>query len=116
MFSWLFILILSFLCIIDLFIMLLISRGIGIVVIIITQLASASWGLWKIRKMDFNLFFFLDVEMKKQEPIVRELWEEALILMGACLLVIPGFFSDMVGIAFLVPHLRIFCLEFMNEN
>jgi UPF0716 protein FxsA len=116
MFSGPTILILSLLGVVDLIILLLISRGIGIPVIIISQSASAAVGIWKIRKMDFNLFFYLDAELKKGEPIVRELWEEALLLTGACLLIVPGFLSDLVGIAFLIPHLRTFCLEFMHVN
>lgn len=115
MFFWVFILILLTISFVDLFLLLVISRGIGIAVIVVTQLASASWGLWKISKMDFNLIFFLDAELKKREPIVLELWEETLILTGACLLVIPGFLSDILGIGLLIPTLRTLCLEFIDD-
>jgi UPF0716 protein FxsA len=107
---------LSGLCLLDLLILVLASRGVGIVIIIVTQLAGALWGGRKIWIMDFNLFFYLDAELKKGEPIVRELWEEATVLTGACLLVVPGFLSDLVGIFFLIPPLRTLVLDIIHES
>lgn len=111
MFSWLVVLSLSALGLFDLFILIIASTGFGILIISLTQIAGASFGFWKVRQMDFNLFFFLDAELKKGEPVIRELWEEALILTGACLLIVPGFLSDLIGLAFLVPQLRSICLD-----
>ena len=106
---------LSGLCILDLLILVFASKGAGIMIITISQLSGAIWGGWKISQMDFNLFFYLDAELKKGEPVVRELWEEAAVLTGACLLIIPGFLSDLIGIAFLVPPLRTLALNFIND-
>ncbi len=106
---------LSGLCLFDLLILVMASRGFGIAIITVSQVAGAVWGIWKVGKMDFNLFFYLDAELRKGEPIIRELWEEAIILTGACLLIIPGFLSDLIGIAFLVPQLRTFCLDFIHD-
>ena len=115
MFTFPVILSLSGLCFLDLLILVVASKGTGILVITITQVSGAIWGGWKISQMDFNLFFYLDAELNKGEPVVRELWEEAVILTGACLLLIPGFLSDLIGIAFLVPPLRRLALNFIND-
>lgn len=106
---------LSGLCLLDLLILVLASQGPGILIITITQLSGAIWGGWKISQMDFNLYFYLDAELSKGEPVVKELWEEAIILTGACLLIIPGFLSDLVGIAFLVPPLRTLTLNSIHD-
>ncbi len=106
---------LSGLCLFDLLILVVASKGLGIVIITISQLLGAMWGGWKISQMDFNLFFYLDAELNKGEPVVRELWEEAIVLTGACLLVIPGFLSDLIGISFLVSSLRTLVLNFIHD-
>ena len=115
MFTGTLIIVLTCLSLLDLIILLLISKGIGIPLIIATQLVTGLWGLWKIKHLDFNLYFFLDAELKKGETIVRELWDEALILVGACMLVIPGFLSDLIGIILQIPLFRAFLLELIDR-
>ncbi|MCP4750353.1 MAG: FxsA family protein [Proteobacteria bacterium] len=95
--------------------MLRISSGLGVYLIVVTQVMSALFGWFKLRKMDFNLFFFLDAELKKGENIVKELWEEAWILTAVCLLLLPGFVSDIIGCMFLIPPLRTFFLTLFED-
>lgn len=102
------------LSLLDFLILLLMARGFGIVVISITQGAGFVFGWIKIRRMDFNLFFFLDAEIKKGQPIIRELWEEALVLSAACLLIMPGFLTDLIGIGFLFPQIRELCFQMVD--
>jgi len=99
---------------VDLVLMIQISNAIGIYVIIFSQLISAAIGLFYIRKLDFNLYFFLDAEIKKQQTIIKELWDEAFVLTGACFLIVPGFLSDVVGIICLIPKFRIVFLEWLD--
>jgi UPF0716 protein FxsA len=115
MFSWIVILALSALSLLDLFILLQLSKGIGVLVIVVSQVLTGLLGWLKIRKMDFGLFFYLDTELKKKTRIIRELWEESLILMGALLLIAPGYLTDLIGIAFILPTLRNLCLEIFEE-
>lgn len=99
----------------DMIVLIQISTGIGIYFIIVSQLLSGGFGLFKLRNMDFNLYFFLDAELKKGEKIVKELWEEAWILSAVCLLIIPGLVSDLVGGLCMVPTIRRFFLEYVME-
>jgi UPF0716 family protein affecting phage T7 exclusion len=92
-----------------------ISSGLGTYFIIATQLLTGGYGIFRIRKMDFSLFFFLDAELKKGEKIVKELWEEAWILTAICFLIIPGLVSDIVGGLCLSIHIRRFFLEYVSE-
>ena len=116
MFSWIIILALASLTLLDLFLLVVISRGVGIPIIVVSQLITGLFGWYKIRKMDFSLFFFMDAELRKKTKIVRELWDESLILTGACLLIIPGFLTDCLGIAFFSSYLRNLCLNYFDEN
>ncbi len=99
----------------DMIILIQISSGPGIYFIVITQILTTGYGIFRIRKLDFNLFFFLDAELKKGEKIVKELWEEAWILSAVCFLIIPGFFSDIIGGLFLMESVRRFFLEYVLE-
>ncbi len=99
----------------DMVVLIQISSGLGIYFIIFSQLLSGGYGVFRFRKLDFNLYFFLDAELKKGEKIVKELWEEAWILTAACFLIVPGLISDLVGALCLVPSIRRFFLEYVSE-
>lgn len=100
----------------DMVILIQISTGVGIYFIVVTQLLTGLYGFYRFRRMDFNLFFFLDAELKKGETIVKELWDEAWVLSGVCFLIIPGLVSDIIGALSLVPAIRRFFLEYVTET
>ncbi|MBT3227235.1 MAG: FxsA family protein [Deltaproteobacteria bacterium] len=99
----------------DMIILIQISSGPGIYFIIGSQLLTCGYGIFRIRKLDFNLFFFLDAELKKGEKIVKEIWIEAWILTAVCFLIIPGLVSDIIGGVCLTPAIRRFFLEYVSE-
>ena len=115
MFSPVLISALILLSVLDLFFLLIISKGYGIAFIIVTQTIGAVFGFIKLRNLDFNLFFFIDAELKKKQKIIKELWNEAMVLTGACLLIVPGYLTDLIGILFLVPFIRTFCIKTIDE-
>ena len=100
-----------FLVSVDLLFFIVIATGIGIPVIIISQLITGCLGWMKIRKLDFNLFFYVEAEFQKGEPIVSEIWDELLLLLGACLLVYPGIITDVVGFPLLFGEIRAVVLD-----
>ena len=99
----------------DMVVLIQVSSGIGIYFIVASQVLTGGYGVFRIKKLDFNLFFFIDTELKKGERIIKEIWEEAWILTAACFLTIPGFVSDLVGALCLVPAIRRFFLEYVSE-
>lgn len=115
MFTWIFLISFFSLTLLDLLILIQSSNGAGIYLIVLTQIASALFGYYRIRKMDFNLFFFLDTELKKNKTIIREVWEEVVLLLSACLLIIPGFVTDFIGLVCLIPQVRNVFLEVLEE-
>jgi UPF0716 protein FxsA len=110
------ILIIALIAFFDLLFLMIISTGTGILIILLTQLISTGAGLYYLRKLDFNLFFYIEATFKKKEPIIRELWEEFIYLCGACLLIIPGFLSDLIGILALIPDTRRLICDFTDNH
>jgi len=99
----------------DLILLIQLSSGPGIYFILISQFLTSGYGIFRFRKLDFTLFFYLDAELKKGEKIVKEIWEEAWILSAVCFLIIPGLVSDLVGGLCLTPAIRRFFLEYVSE-
>ena len=99
---------------VDLVVMIEVSNAVGIYFIIASQISSAAFGWYRLRQLDFNLFFYLDAQLKNGQMIIRELWDEAFVLTGACFLIIPGFMSDIIGIIFLIPRFRYIFLEWID--
>lgn len=98
----------------DLWLLVQISRGYGIAAIAVSQVLTAAIGLMKIRRMDFSVLFFLDNELKKEQKIISELWEEAAILIAAVMLIIPGFLTDIIGGVFMIPNIRKMMLDYFQ--
>lgn len=103
------------LALLDMVLLTTISRGYGILLIIVTQTISGFLGIIKLKNLDSNLLFFLDAELKKGERIVSELWDDAMVMTAAILLIMPGYLSDAIGILFLIPSFRSFCLKSLND-
>ncbi len=99
----------------DLFILIQVSTGGGVYLIIVSQLISAIWGLYKLKNLDFNLLFYVDAELKKGVKLIRELWEELLILIAVCFLIFPGFLTDFMGGIILIPYVRTAFMEMLDE-
>ncbi len=109
-------LILALIAFFDLLFLMIFSSGIGILIILLTQLFSAGVGLYLLRKLDFNLFFYIEATFKKKEPIIKELWEEYIYLCGACFLIVPGFLSDIIGFLALIPDTRRLICDFIDSH
>lgn len=100
---------------VDLLFLNLISSGKGVIFIILTQIITATVGTYVVRKVGFNLIFFIDAELKKETKIVRELWDEFYFLIGGCLLFLPGFLTDLAGVLFLIKDIRAVLLDLLEK-
>ena len=78
----------------------------------IVQVAGSIYIFITKRKQEYRLLFFLETELLKKEPIVKELWDDTIQLVGWVLLFIPGFFTGFVGILFLNKDVRSWLLSY----
>ena len=88
---------------IDFSFLLLVTSGMGVGIVAITQALGAVSGLWLLRRKDLTLVFYLHHKWSRSEYVVAELWEEGMKLLGCLLMIAPGFLSDLVGLLILIP-------------
>lgn len=66
-------------------------------------LASAVLGLASVRPLGYSVLFRLHKRMAENDVPSGELFDMVMLAMGAGLLVLPGFFTDAVGVFLLLP-------------
>lgn len=63
-------------------------------------------GAWLGKRAGFGVLRELSATMSRGESPADKLIEAALVLVGATLLITPGFFTDLVGIVFFIAPVR----------
>jgi UPF0716 protein FxsA len=61
---------------------------------------------WLVRHQGFEILRRLQADLALGHPPAAELLDGALVLVGAVLLLTPGFFTDLLGLLFLIPFTR----------
>ncbi|MCK5871353.1 MAG: FxsA family protein [Methylococcales bacterium] len=67
---------------------------------------TAVLGTWLLRKQGFATWNRVQQTVAKGEVPASEMIEAALLLIGGAFLLTPGFFTDAIGFAFLIPQTR----------
>lgn len=83
-----------------------VARAIGILPMIVLLIIGWPLGLWALRTQGGAAWRRMSVAVSERRPPTREMIDGALVLFGAILLMIPGFISDIIGIALLLPPTR----------
>ncbi len=101
-------LLLAFIAIPAIEIALFIEAGglIGVLPTLLAVLATAMLGTALMRIQGLRTLRRARAAMNAGEVPARELFDGACILIGGMLLVVPGFFTDAVGLLLLIPPLR----------
>ncbi|MFC4907512.1 FxsA family protein [Actinomadura gamaensis] len=63
-------------------------------------------GGWLVRREGRRAWRALNAALTRGEPPERELGDAALVMAGGVLLMIPGFLTDLLGLAFVLPFTR----------
>ena len=91
---------------VEIYLLLQIGGVVGIFPTIILVVFTAILGAWLLKKQGFSTWQRFQKNVSKQELPAYEIVEGVMLLIGGIFLLTPGFFTDMVGFAFLVPRLR----------
>lgn len=78
----------------------------GWLFIFLALIASAMLGSLLMRVQGLGTWLRMNQRLQQGEMPGKEMVESVLILMGATLLVIPGFITDVVGLLLLIPPIR----------
>jgi len=94
--------------IVELYVLVQVADGLGWGVSIALLLAVSLIGSVLMRWQTVGAFGKVTAKIAKGEMPSNELVDAALMIFGAALLLTPGFFTDVVGLAMFIPPLRIF--------
>lgn len=89
--------------IIELYILIKVGSLIGALPTVALLLSISLAGAWLVRHQGFSILRRIQSEMMQGRLPAMELIDGALVLVGGVLLVTPGFFTDFLGLFFLLP-------------
>jgi UPF0716 protein FxsA len=84
----------------------LVGRSLGLWPTLALTVLSAAAGLLLVRAQGIGVLRRGLASLERREPPVREMLEGVLLAAAGALLLLPGFLSDAVGLALLVPAVR----------
>lgn len=88
-----------------------VGRQIGVLPTILLTILTSVAGASLARIEGFATLRAVDASLRAGEPPVRDMLGGALVVMGAILLAIPGFFTDAVGIFLLIRPIRLWVAD-----
>src|SRR3979411_3258961 len=87
----------------ELFVIIKVADAIGTLETIALLIASWPIGTWAMRSQGRAVWRRMSAAATAGRPPGREVLDGALILIGGVLLMVPGFITDALGIALLLP-------------
>jgi UPF0716 protein FxsA len=101
---------------IEIYLLLKVGGFIGAFPTILLVVFTAALGTWLVRQQGFATFQRLQANLAQGTIPAYEMIEGPIILVGGILLLTPGFITDMLGLACLIPQLRRKIAQFIIEN
>jgi len=93
--------------VIEIYLLLKIGSLIGALPTVALLLAVSLTGAWLVRQQGFEILRRIQAELSQGRLPAAELLDGAMVLVGGVLLMTPGFFTDFLGLFFLIPVTRI---------
>jgi UPF0716 protein FxsA len=100
----------------EIYLLLQVGGIIGALPTIFLVVFTAVLGAWLLKQQGFATFQRFQASLAQGEVPAYEMIEGPIILLGGALLLTPGFITDMLGFACLVPRLRRNIARYLIEN
>jgi len=94
----------------------LVGRRIGLLATLSLVVLSAFAGLFLMRMAGFGALARLRQSGREGQPPGKELADVTMIFIAGALLLVPGFLSDVIGLALLLPPVRRFLWNRLVRN
>lgn len=94
--------------VIEIYLLIKVGSLIGAVPTVAVLLLISLAGAWLVRHQGFHILRRIQAELAQGRLPAAELLDGALVLVGGVLLLTPGFFTDLLGLFFLIPVTRLF--------
>ena len=100
----------------EIYLLLLVGSILGALATIFLVVFTAVLGAWLLRQQGFATFRRFQENLAKGMVPAYEMIEGPIILLGGILLLTPGFITDALGFACLIPSLRKKIAQYVIEN
>jgi UPF0716 protein FxsA len=100
----------------EIYLLLQVGAVIGAFPTIFLVVFTAVLGAWLLRQQGFATFHRFQTSLAQGEIPAYEMIEGPLILAGGLLLLTPGFITDLLGFACLIPQIRRKIAQYVIEN
>ena len=80
-----------------------VAQAIGVLLTVVALIAGWPLGIWLLRAEGRGAMRRLSAAVTAGRPPGREVLDGALVLAGGFLLIVPGFITDALGLALLLP-------------
>ncbi|WP_298266488.1 FxsA family protein [Geobacter sp.] len=100
--------------IIELYLLIKVGKLIGALPTVALVLAISMTGAWLVRAQGFAILSRIRADLAQGRPPAAGLLDGALVLFGGLLLLTPGFFTDFLGLFFLIPPTRAIIKQFLG--
>mgnify|MGYP001446466012 FL=1 len=101
---------------VEIYLLLKVGGIIGAFPTIFLVVFTAVLGTWLLRQQGFATFQRLQANLARGTIPAYEMIEGPIILVGALLLLTPGFITDILGFVCLIPQLRKKIAQYVIEN
>ena len=110
------ILFLIFIPLIEIYFMIKIGTVIGAFNTILATLLTAAVGLYFVRLQGISTLFSAANTIRNNQEPLREIFNGFCLIIAAILLIIPGFFTDLIGALLLIPFSRNIILKIFRSD
>jgi UPF0716 protein FxsA len=93
-----------------------VAHLIGVVPTIVLVIAGWPLGTWALRRQGAAAWRRLGQALAERRTPAREVVDGALVLVGAVLLMVPGFITDVLGLLLLLPPSRALARPLLMRN
>lgn len=100
----------------EIYLLIQVGGVIGAFPTILLVVFTAVLGAWLLRQQGFATFHRFQESLAQGVIPAYEMVEGPIILVGGALLLTPGFITDMIGFACLIPSLRRKIAQYVIEN
>ena len=100
----------------EIYLLLQVGAVIGAFPTIFLVVFTAVLGAWLLKQQGFATFHRFQTSLAQGEIPAYEMIEGPIILAGGLLLLTPGFITDLLGFACLIPQLRKKIAQYIIEN
>lgn len=91
---------------VELFLLIQVGHAIGALPTIAVLVAVSVVGAWLVKREGLNVLRRAQEQVRRGQVPGAELVDGVLVLFAGALLISPGFFTDLLGIALMIPPVR----------